>query len=177
MANEKYIALLKKVKALAEQGVGGEKYNAEKALKILMKKYGITEEMLDDEKVSYHFFWLRKDYEQELFKQLIGCYYPDLKPGAFPLKLAKQYNGNYFVECTKAGYIEIKARLEFYFKGYMADLKVFYRAFLYKNNLLVESKRTEFDVTPEELEEHKKAVKMAQGIEKRAYNKQLNGSN
>lgn len=42
-------ALLKKVRALAEHGVGGEAENAEKLLARMMKKYGISEEELDEE--------------------------------------------------------------------------------------------------------------------------------
>ena len=42
-------ALLKKVRALAEHGVGGEAENAEKLLARMMKKYGISEAELDEE--------------------------------------------------------------------------------------------------------------------------------
>ena len=35
-------ALLKKIRALAEHGVGGEAENAEKLLARMMKKYGIS---------------------------------------------------------------------------------------------------------------------------------------
>ena len=42
-------ALLKKIRALAEHGVGGEAENAEKLLARMMKKYGISEAELDEE--------------------------------------------------------------------------------------------------------------------------------
>ena len=42
-------ALLKKIRALAERGVGGEAENAEKLLARMMKKYGISEAELDEE--------------------------------------------------------------------------------------------------------------------------------
>ena len=42
-------ALLKKVRALAERGVGGEKDAAAKTLEKLMKKYGISDEELAEE--------------------------------------------------------------------------------------------------------------------------------
>lgn len=35
--------LLKKIKALADNGTGGEKVNATKMLAVLMKKYNISE--------------------------------------------------------------------------------------------------------------------------------------
>ena len=39
-------ALLKKIRALAEHGVGGEAENAEKLLARMMKKYGISKRTL-----------------------------------------------------------------------------------------------------------------------------------
>lgn len=42
-------ALLKKIRALAEHGVGGEAENAEKLLARMMKKYGISEAELAEE--------------------------------------------------------------------------------------------------------------------------------
>lgn len=44
--------LLKKIKALAERGYGGEKENAEKLLKKLMKEYNIKEEDLDEDVIK-----------------------------------------------------------------------------------------------------------------------------
>ena len=41
-------ALLKKIKALAERGVGGERENAEALLARLMEKYDVSEEELSE---------------------------------------------------------------------------------------------------------------------------------
>lgn len=49
-------ALLKKIRALAEHGVGGEAENAEKLLARMMKKYGISEAELDEETRVRHDF-------------------------------------------------------------------------------------------------------------------------
>ena len=48
--------LLKKVKALAEHGVGGEATNAAEILERMMKKYGITEAELGEETRERHDF-------------------------------------------------------------------------------------------------------------------------
>ena len=42
------VELVKKLRALAENGCGGEKINAQKKLDELMAKYGITDDELDD---------------------------------------------------------------------------------------------------------------------------------
>lgn len=52
-------ALLKKIRALAEHGVGGEAENAEKLLARMMKKYGISEAELDEETRVRHDFTYR----------------------------------------------------------------------------------------------------------------------
>lgn len=47
-------ALLKKIRALAERGVGGEADNAEEILRRLMEKYGVSEDELDEEERRRH---------------------------------------------------------------------------------------------------------------------------
>ena len=47
-------ALLKKIRALAERGVGGEADNAEEILRRLMEKYGVSEDELDEEERRWH---------------------------------------------------------------------------------------------------------------------------
>ena len=53
---EKQKALIKKVQALAERGVGGEKETAEKKLNMLMKKYGIESLELDEDRLDDYDF-------------------------------------------------------------------------------------------------------------------------
>lgn len=59
---DKQRELLKKLQALAERGVGGEKETAERKLKQLIKKYGIEEAELSEDKImefefKYHNKW------------------------------------------------------------------------------------------------------------------------
>lgn len=44
MENSKYLELAKKIKALADRGVGGEKINAAAMLELHMTRHGITME-------------------------------------------------------------------------------------------------------------------------------------
>ena len=59
-------ALLKKVRALAEHGVGGEAENAEKLLARMMKKYGISEAELDEETRVRHDFTYHGGEEKKI---------------------------------------------------------------------------------------------------------------
>lgn len=64
-------ALLKKVRALAEHGVGGEAENAEKLLARMMKKYGISEEELDEETRLRHDFTYHGGEEKKILRQVV----------------------------------------------------------------------------------------------------------
>lgn len=64
-------ALLKKIRALAEHGVGGEAENAEKLLARMMKKYGISEEELDEETRVRHDFTYHGGEEKKILKQVV----------------------------------------------------------------------------------------------------------
>ena len=44
--------LIKKIKALADRGIGGEKENAQKLLKELMQKYNINEEEISEDVIK-----------------------------------------------------------------------------------------------------------------------------
>lgn len=64
-------ALLKKIRALAERGVGGEAENAEKLLARMMKKYGISEAELDEETRVRHDFTYHGGEEKKILKQVV----------------------------------------------------------------------------------------------------------
>ena len=67
---ERLLEKLGKVKALADRGEGGEKESAERTLAVLMKRYGITEEDLEDTKATIHWIRYKTDWERRLLGQL-----------------------------------------------------------------------------------------------------------
>ena len=64
-------ALLKKIRALGEHGVGGEAENAEKLLARMMKKYGISEAELDEETRVRHDFTYHGGEEKKILRQVV----------------------------------------------------------------------------------------------------------
>ena len=56
MTREQAQEKLKKLKTLAERGVGGEKTTAEKLYREFMEKYEIREEEILSEKIETHWF-------------------------------------------------------------------------------------------------------------------------
>lgn len=173
----KQIELAKKLKALAERGVGGEKENAEAMLKSFMLKHGLRMEDIDGEKIDKYFFKIEKTLSR-LFQQIVARVNKDIKVYAnIPVKTIKQYKlkGNFFIECTVAEYVEIEAMYSFYKVLYAAELKVFYSAFVQANDLGVRTTTTKTtnDLTPEEYKEWKRVSDMASKIKSESFRKQL----
>ena len=166
----KYITLAKKLKALAENGVGGEKYNAERQLKKLMVKHGFTLEDIEGEKKDYHYFKVSRDGIR-LFGQVaatvIGKGYDMLKD--------RTRKGFVVIETTVSDAIEIESKFDFYFKAYKKELDAFYLAFITANNLFPKDGDTidASELSAEEIARIKKAQKMAAGMEAQSYLKRL----
>ncbi len=175
----KHIELAKKLKALADKGIGGEKINADKMLNDLMKKHNLTIEDIEGEKTADYFFKFKDDDTVRLWGQIVArVNYKIPKYGEIPAKKVKQLNlkGNYFVTCTVAEYMEIESMLGVYPRLYKQELDIFYSAFCKANDLLVtEGKpKTTDDLTPKEYEEWKRVQEMASKIKSETFRKQLN---
>lgn len=173
----KYIELAKKLKALADRGIGGEKTNAEKMLKDLLGKHNLSLDDIEGEKIEMHYFNLDKAYK-DLWGQIvksvnseIGCY------GEFPKNDIKKFNlqGNYCAKCTPSEYIEIEAKLGIFIPLYKSELDIFYTAFCTANDLLVKPKKQKSasDLSPEEYEKWKRSQDMATKIKSEQYRKQI----
>lgn len=172
---EKIIELLKKLKSLAEKGVGGEKDNAEQMLVNLMKKHGVTMDMLEDE-VRHSREFRINEFQKKIFFQVAGSvlggqasYWHDKK--------SKAKVKSYVFKLTELEFLEIKIKFEFYWKAYEEELDVFTSAFIHKNRIY--SKKDKDDDQPQKeltLEEKQKILRMRQmmdGMESRSFNKQI----
>lgn len=129
--------LLQKLKALAEQGIGGEKENAQKKLNELMKKFDISEEDISDELEQEYEFSYKGNREKALLRQIIykvtdkknnfyGFVYTD-SGRACKTKIG--------CKITKAQKIEIEYLFDFYKKLYQKEEKLFFDAFIQKHQL------------------------------------------
>lgn len=111
--NEKQKALLQKLKALAERGVGGEKEGAERKLKQLMAKYGVDQLELEGDQVSRYEIKYRGEFEKRLLSQIIYRARND-KEGQYHRRYGQGSRSILIVECTKAQEIQIRIEFEFY---------------------------------------------------------------
>lgn len=67
--------LLLKLQELAKRGVNGEKENADKLLKKLMKKYNISEDEINNEEINEVELELRNDIEVRLASQILFSFF------------------------------------------------------------------------------------------------------
>lgn len=180
MKEEKIITLARKLKALADKGVDGEKENAETMLLNLMEKHGITIEEIETEKTDSFFFTVDAKY-RKLFVQICGNISKSIKVyGEYNLKVQRQFKtlgckpGNFSIESTFAQYLEVEAKFEFYKKAYDAELEIFYSAFIQSNHLYVDSdSNEEKEYSAEEIARLRKILAMSTFIDKAKYLKQL----
>ena len=144
-------ALLRKIKALADQGVGGEAETAATLLDKLMAKYGITEEDLSDDVVEPREFRYSKPFEDKLIDQI--AYMVIGKYEAFRYTHSKAKIR--LIKCTKAQQIEIVAAFEFYRRHLEEGLHKYFTAFIVAENIMPdetkEKDETAKGIKPDEL--------------------------
>ena len=147
---EKQKALIKKVQALAERGVGGEKETAEKKLNMLMEKYGIESLELDEERLDDYDFKFSGSIEKKILRQVIYKVLRDpekLRESVFYYRYGKGSKSTMIVNCTKAEEIEIRIQFDFY------------------KDLFGIGKADSRDLTPEEIERIQRMFKMEAGLQ------------
>lgn len=127
--DEKTVQRIKKLQALAERGIGGEKDTAAVMLEKLLVKNDITTlEELEEDQVEYYLFSYRGKHEIKLLKQ---CMYKVIGAEAgrkyYRSSGTRQKIGVY---CTKAEKIEIELEFEFYRNVFYEELDNFMTAFI-----------------------------------------------
>lgn len=160
--HERALELARKLHALSQRGVYGEKVNAEVALKRLLKRHGIEEWELVGETQRVFQFSYRK-MEQRFVWQVI-C-------NVIGKRRDVRYNSHerYFsVKLTAAEHVEVSIKLDHYWQLLKEERELFYSAFIQANKLYTKSDPDEVKdaepPTPEELERLKRMYDMMRGI-------------
>lgn len=135
--DEKTIQRIKKLQALAERGVGGEKTTAQKKLAKLLKDNGINSlDELQKEEYEYTIFSYNGKHEIKLLRQ---CMYKVMGTKsdrtAYKPYGRRQKIGIY---CTKAQKIEIELEFEFYRNVFYEELSTFMDAFIQAQKIFPE---------------------------------------
>lgn len=133
MTREEAAEKLKKLKTLAERGVGGEKVTAEKMYKKLLEKYQIEEAEVLEDRVTCHWFSYKTELEEELLTQI---FYKVTGSASY-----YRYTGNKSrrkkrgCDCTELEAVEIKMLFDFYREELKKELEAFMIGFKNGNHL------------------------------------------
>ena len=170
---EQLLQKVKKIQALAERGDRGEKESAAVLLDRLMKRYGITEAEIAEERRGIAWFRFKTPLERKLLNQVIYTV-----TGRVAYSCVGKYTNRprkmLGIECTAAERLEIEFSFEFYNAALEKELDRFYSAFLNKNRIFPENAIDQIP-DPEEidLEEAKRIYAMMAGMEEHRRRKAL----
>ena len=180
---------LRKMKALADFGSGGERDAAERLIREITAKYGITLDDIDDDieherKLEFKAAWARK-----IFIQLLGLMrieqYGDRNTDKLKLyvksewvkkrgrKCGRAWKACYYTKCTDAQWLELQAKFTVLCAAYEKQIKAFPLAFLMRNDLLMPADPESPAPTTKEEEAYATAEQLSMGIERTSLNKQL----
>lgn len=170
---EKIAEKLKKIKALAERGVGGEKETAMRMYEDLKARYEIEDEEIMLDAVTLHWFSYADSLEEDLLTQI---FYKVTGSASY-----HHYTGKYSrrkkrgCDCTEIEAAEITLLFNFYKEELKRELKAFMIAFKNGNDLFPDKTARcykEYDGpdrewTDEEERMMKKAAWLAMTLDKR----------
>lgn len=170
--NEKVLELAKKLKALADKGIQGEKDNAKAMLEKYMVKHNITLQDIEGEVVKSHSFKVPVKHFK-LFLQIVANVMNNVH-----CLFDSQAKGYKIVDCSDEQAIEIQAKFDFYVRAYTRELeettRIFFKAFVQKNKLYRDSSdEPSKPLTPEERADLMKMLNMMNAMENHSYVKQL----
>jgi hypothetical protein len=169
MRDANSVEFLKKLKALADRGVGGERDSAQKLLEKLMVKYHVQEADLSDEQLEDYDFHYHNKYEKSLLVQTISKFAHGRK--VFRYTCGKGSRTIRIVRCTKAEALQIQIAYDFYVELWNEELDVFLEAFIRKHDILDSSPgANQVEISEEHLE---RLAAMMAGLQDRPLNKML----
>ena len=182
MDREEILNKIRKVQALAEQGVDGEKESAEKRLAEMMEKYDITwEDLGKEEEIIFWYTAKGKDWKM-LINQILGINgirHAFVEPNGqdkntkFLRSCADRPRGaNVVMICSRVKFIELTTAYEIYQRSFDEHYESFIYAFLFRNNLLGTG-GGDHQTTPEEQRMLERSTMMLSGIEKAQIHKQI----
>jgi len=172
MVHDGKIELAKKLNELSKRGDSGERDNALKRLETVMKKYGITDEMLEYDIRNQFEFVVEKE-QKRFMNQVIASVCG--KINVFLVRgEERKKKQRLFVEITNAEFIEISEKFIFFWDRYHKDLELFYSAFIQRNELYTKpDPDAESNPSNKSVDEIIAMVSLMRGLEKHTMTKRI----
>ena len=188
---EKIIERLKLLNKMKEGGEAGERANAAALMEEIMRKHGISEADLDDDKEEL--FWLQVPdaMHYKLFVQMMGLagnpgkirlrFLPDL-PEKDQRMVRKDMRGtvpdneeyNIIGFAKRSVFAEGLAGYMMYKDDFAKNIDMFYYAYLHRNDLLLKEKESR-KVSDDEMKDIMASLMMARNIKRAEVFRQLKG--
>lgn len=130
--SEKVQAKLRKLQALAERGVGGEKETAQRMLEKLLARHGLSVEDLDDERRKIRWFPAPTKFDARLAGQIMAKVCNTDEPGIYGNKSRPKQVG---VEVTPSEAIEFELHYDTLRRALAEHFKDAFSAFVQANRL------------------------------------------
>jgi len=160
--------LIKKLQALAERGVGGEKETAKKKLEQLMEKYNINSACIEEDVKDFHDFKYAGKWEEKLLVQVIA----HVMGSAEDIRQRPSGKGSrsvFLVDCTQTEALQIGVEFDFYKVLMAEDMDIFFSAFIHKHKLFGRSRNRQYESpTDEEMEKAARIFEMMKGMQDRS---------
>lgn len=165
--------LIKKIKALAERGVGGEKQNAQDLFRNLMAKYNIKEEDISEDCVKDFDLKAPRFFKAlELAHQVLYSIIGDkIHNGEGIFKW--QGTNKVFIRCTTAEFLEFEAKYNFYLFHFKKEIERFYSAFIQANMIFPTLNASLNNEVPKLTAEDMEMLRLARSLNKHDYRKQI----
>lgn len=165
-ADNKIRERIVKLHKLVEQGIGGEKQNAQKILNKLLAKHGITlSEITDDDKEEEFIIKFKGSFEKRLLIQIIRKIRNRETMGCF------NKNRLYF-NSTKMEHVEILTLFSVYKNALSREFEDLFVAFIHQQDIFPlqkdddQAEKNDKPKTPEERDRAKKLASMMSTIDK-----------
>lgn len=169
---EKTRDLLLRIKALAEQGHGGEAENAKAILEQRLRENGLTLADLEDRQIVTTTATVANQFERRLFHQIAGW---------LEMKSGKIVRGNrktrtVWAEGTAEQGADLLSAFAHYRQLWIEEQDLFFAAFIRANDLYGPENRTTVsmdDLTPDEYNQLVRRNELSQMVKTRAFRRQI----
>lgn len=130
--DEKVQAKLRKLFALAERGVGGEKANAQRMLEKLLSRHGLTLDDLNEERRELRWFSAPRKHDRKLALQIAGMVTNSTEVSSYTSKQRPRQVG---VKLTATEAVSFELYFDVLRKALLEHLDIAYNAFIQVNKL------------------------------------------
>lgn len=166
---KKIITLARALKELWERGEGGEAINAEKMLRDLLQKNGMTLADIEEEKVEMRFFTVTP-MEENIFvivaANVLGA---EIVNRTYK---SRDTPNVWALETNNSDFIELEAKYDFYKRAFKEEYDIFVIAFARRQDLYVkDAKQSEGEATERDILAHMLGL----GMKKRQFRVQIGG--